>query len=119
MAAAKVMFEPENFRVYPSDTSFLEFETGVKFTFDPSGNFTIRDRNGTLWEIPPQQRKGANLLIYQGDGVLCTKDASDAIIWKAPVAVVTGQLILSQSKPYLELKSVFGGEGFDGFKAVA
>ncbi|KAG5754045.1 hypothetical protein H9Q70_003303 [Fusarium xylarioides] len=65
-------FPPGTLKVRSSETSFLQFENGVKFTFRTNGRFEVFDKQGeVLWSSgEPPEGQSPRLLEFCSDGIL-------------------------------------------------
>ncbi|KAF5568188.1 hypothetical protein FPHYL_2920 [Fusarium phyllophilum] len=101
-------FQGGTFKVSPSETAFLQFENGVKFTSRTNGRFEVLDKlNEVLWsseELPEGQ--SPRLLEFCSDGILRLWYTNGKGYWTPLMNKSTcyeKRLVFSSEFPYLEI----------------
>lgn len=105
-----VMFDRDRLRVQGSETPFLRFENGVKFKFQPDGNFVAYYSNGACaWATDKTRGVGENReLVWQGDGNFVAYAGGEAI-WSSDTWNTGSTLVMASEKPFVQVLNSGGG----------
>ncbi|MCJ1390224.1 hypothetical protein MMC18_003082 [Xylographa bjoerkii] len=111
-----VIFDKDRLRVSGSDTPFLRFENGLKFSFKPDGNFVVYNSNGACaWATDKYKGSaGGKELRWQGDGNLVAYADNEAL-WSSNTYGSGQTLVLANEKPFVQVLNSSGSSVYSSW----